>query len=195
MKTAMTNRVDFLTRRDAATAGLEDILGQLDVKKVEAKLADAKASESPANAIQRGEARVAELTKLKNEALQALDEAIAATDQVAIRAASVNAKKYFVDGSHEKRAEARVAALQGRAEKRTRLEKAVEGFDSPKIERALQLAQEAQVDAAVIRKAEKRLLELEGMRTQARKRLLKATKGRDSDGIKAAIKDAERLKA
>jgi len=68
-------------------------------------------------------------------------------------------------------------------------------LDSPKIERALQLAQEAEVDATVIRKAEKRLLELEGMRTQAHKRLLAATKGRDSDGIKAAIKDAERLKA
>jgi len=189
-------RLYHLTRMEAATDALRPAIGGLSLHDLQPKLDSARQLDAYPDVLREGDARVAELTRMNREALQAVERATVGHNAAALMSAIAEAETLDTAGDHPdviSRARARLETLSHKDIARASLETAIRTVDLEGIEARLENAVDLGVDASVLSLARQRISEIAQMRVDARATLESAIRGDDLDGLTTALSEARRL--
>jgi hypothetical protein len=189
-------RLYHLTRMEDATDALRPAIGGLSLHDLQPKLEAARGLDAYPDVLREGDARVAELTQMNREALQAVERATVGHNAAALMGAIAEAETLDTAGDHPgviSRARARLETLSHKDVARASLEAATRTVDLEGIEARLENAVDLGVDASVLSAARHRISEIAQMRVDARAALERAIGGDDLDVLTTALSEARRL--
>jgi len=181
---------------ERATEELRPAIEGLSLRSLQAKLDRARELDAYPDVLSQGEARVAELTQMNADALQALSDATAGHHAARLMHAIAQAETLDTSTDHPEAvaaARTRLDALGRKDVARAMLEEAVETVNLEDIQEKLENAADLGVDAAVLDTARQRISQIAQMRVDARSALESAIEGNELLVLDEALAEAQRL--
>jgi hypothetical protein len=189
-------RLVHLTTMERATEELRPAIEGLSLRNLQAKLQRAQELDAYPDVLSQGEARVAELTQMNADALQALTDATAGHHASRLLHAIEQAQTLDTSTNHPEAmaaARTRLDALGRKDVARAMLEEAVGTVNLEDIQEKLDNAADLGVDATVLDTARQRISEITQMRVDARSALESAIAGNELMVLDDALAEAQRL--
>lgn len=185
----------FLGERREARSTLDQATDNFNLESLMAALAEAREYQVEDNILQEGEARVAELRRLRSEASTELAAAVAGREVQRVSEAIIQADRLnAVDSSVMNHARDRLQHLVLMESARNELLSGIQDDDLEDLEPKLATAVSLDVDPAVLQQGRDRIAHLEAMRDSVIA-LEAAIAQRDTQMLKDALAEAQRLEA
>jgi len=185
----------FLGERREARSTLDQATDEFNLESLMAALAEAREYQVEDNILQEGEARVAELRRLRSEAATELAAAVAGREVQRVSEAIIQADRLnAVDSSVMDQARDRLQHLVLMESARNELLSGIQDDDLEDLQPKLATAVSMDVDPAVLQQGRDRIAHLEAMRDSVIA-LEAAIAQRDTQMLKDALAECQRLEA
>lgn len=187
-------RLFDLNRRGEAREELEAAMADVNLEVLVSKLARADDLGVNADLLAQARARVRELTQMMADSVVALTEAIEGNDEVLLQANLDEARRLFAASPELVRsATVRLGELALRGEAKNDLLRTINGVDRADVIVKLARARDLGVDADTLQQGDDRVIELQQMMDASVDELEASMLTRDSDLIRANLREANRL--
>jgi len=185
----------FLGERREAYNTLEGSIDSFNLENLMAALEEAREYRVEDDVLQQGEARVAELQRLRSAAANELAAAVATREVQRVSQAIIQAERLnAVDSTVMHQARDRLEHLVLMADARQQLVDGIQGDDLEELSQQLATATQLDVDPAILSQGQQRVRHLEEKRDSVIA-LEAAISGQDSQILSDALAVAERLEA
>lgn len=185
----------FLGERREATNDLAESIDSFNLERLMEALAEAREYQAEDDVLHQGEARVAELQRLRAAAVTELATAVTTREVRRVSQAIIEADRLdAVDSSVMNQARDRLQFLVQMDGARQNLLSGIEGDDLEELAHQLSVATELDVEPEILTRGQQRVVHLEAMRDSLIA-LEAAVAGRNSQILRDTLAEAQRLEA